>query len=97
MQLQCIFLFCSVVTSSQPVRGVDSCDSTDDSTTTVRVVIESLTQPSRFDELIIGTQIPCTPGASQVNITCTDRIVKGLHVLVHLILLHYMYSKYMYV
>ena len=31
------------------------------------VAIESFTQPSRFDELIIGTQIPCTPGASQVN------------------------------
>ena len=26
----------------------------------------SFTQPSRFDELIVGTQIPCTPGASQV-------------------------------
>ena len=30
------------------------------------MAIESFTQPSRFDELIIGTQIPCTPGASQV-------------------------------
>ena len=27
---------------------------------------ESFTQPSRFDELIIGTQVACTPGASQV-------------------------------
>lgn len=27
----------------------------------------SFTQPSRFDELIIGTQVPCTPGASQVR------------------------------
>ena len=27
----------------------------------------SFTQPSRFDELIIGTQVPCTPGASQVK------------------------------
>ena len=32
------------------------------------MAIESFTQPSRFDELIIGTQIPCTPGASQVYI-----------------------------
>ena len=30
------------------------------------VTVESFTQPSRFDELIIGTQLPCTPGASQV-------------------------------
>ncbi len=31
------------------------------------VAIESFTQPSKFDELIVGTQIPCTPGASQVG------------------------------
>ena len=30
------------------------------------MTLESFTQPSRFDELIIGTQVPCTPGASQV-------------------------------
>ena len=30
------------------------------------VTPESFTQPSRFDELIIGTQVACTPGASQV-------------------------------
>lgn len=54
---------CSEVTSSQPVHhreageGVDSAGA-----------VNSFTQPSRFDELIIGTQIPCTPGASQVSL-----------------------------
>lgn len=51
----------SEVISSQPVPT--STDNTDG----VRVAVESFTQPSRFDELIIGTQIPCTPGASQVS------------------------------
>ena len=26
----------------------------------------SFTQPAKFEELIVGTQVPCTPGASQV-------------------------------
>jgi len=26
----------------------------------------SFTQPVKFEELIVGTQVPCTPGASQV-------------------------------
>ena len=26
----------------------------------------SFTQPTKFEELIVGTQVPCTPGASQV-------------------------------
>lgn len=52
----------STVTSSQPVLR-ESTDSTDDSEG--HALFESLTQPSRFDELIIGTQVPCTPGASQ--------------------------------
>ena len=55
----------STVTSSQPVLR-ESTDSTDDSEG--HALFESLTQPSRFDELIIGTQVPCTPGASQVNV-----------------------------
>ena len=54
----------SVVTSSQPVRG-ESADLTDDNKDG-HALVESLTQPSKFDELIIGTQLPCTPGASQV-------------------------------
>ena len=61
MQLLCSVISFSEVTSSQPActtegaRGVDA-----------TVAMNSFTQPSRFDELIIGTQIPCTPGASQV-------------------------------
>ena len=40
------------------------------------VAVESFTQPVRNDELIIGTQIPCTPGASQVHTaTCTAHIL----------------------
>ena len=58
------------MTSSQPVHfhgnegigeGIDGTDAGH------AVSIESFTQPSRFDELIVGTQIPCTPGASQVS------------------------------
>ena len=59
------FLPSSEVTSSQPVTS-----HLNDTTADMEdggVAIESFTQPSRFDELIIGTQIPCTPGASQVN------------------------------
>ena len=69
-----LFFFCflvhvhvctfSVVTSSQPVRG-ESADLTDGNKDG-HALVESLTQPSKFDELIIGTQLPCTPGASQV-------------------------------
>ena len=56
----------SEVTSSQPVTS-----HLNDTTADMEdggVAIESFTQPSRFDELIIGTQIPCTPGASQVTV-----------------------------
>eukprot|EP00731_Ephydatia_muelleri_P007103 Em0003g1351a len=36
-----------------------------------KVTVESFTQPSTFDEIVLGTQIPCTPGASQpVNAHC---------------------------
>ena len=55
----------SEVTSSQPVNihssgfEVEMVDGA--------AAIESFTQPSRFDELIVGTQVPCTPGASQVG------------------------------
>ena len=28
--------------------------------------MESFTQPSTFDEIVLGTQVSCTPGASQV-------------------------------
>ena len=61
------FYHISEVTSTQPVhchgdegsgKGVDGGHA---------VSVESFTQPSRFDELIVGTQIPCTPGASQVR------------------------------
>lgn len=54
---------CSIVTSSQPATTTDVEPADSNATATV----ESFTQPSRFDELIIGTQIPCTPGASQVR------------------------------
>ncbi len=27
----------------------------------------SFTQPTKFEELLVGTQVPCTPGASQVG------------------------------
>lgn len=59
----------SEVTSSQPVHSHDAGGSCVDGVEGDKnVIIESFTQPSRFDELIIGTQIPCTPGASQVHI-----------------------------
>ena len=51
--------------SSQPTPGEDFTDGCD--AATGGVLVESFTQPSRFDELIIGTQIPCTPGASQAS------------------------------
>ena len=37
----------------------------------VEVTVESFTQPTRYDELVIGTQVPCTPGASQVQVQST--------------------------
>lgn len=53
--------------SSQPVHKSDGDGGNVDSAgARGAVVVESFTQPSRFDELIVGTQIPCTPGASQV-------------------------------
>ena len=50
-----------VVTSSQPVHFGEATISSEAATPPK----ECFTQPSRFDELIIGTQLPCTPGASQ--------------------------------
>ena len=55
----------SEVTSSQPVTAHPRSGSGD--TVDGGVVIESFTQLSRYDELIIGTQVPCTHGASQVR------------------------------
>ena len=62
-----LYFYYSVITSSQPVTGhtIESTDGSND--IQGHSVVESFTQPSRFDELIIGTQIPCTPGASQVS------------------------------
>lgn len=58
----------STVTASQPVSGdVSSAGDANETLESSHSVVESFTQPSRFDELIIGTQIPCTPGASQVS------------------------------
>ena len=54
----------SIVTSSQPVLTGNTVESNNDS---CNAAVESFTQPSRFDELIIGTQVPCTPGGSQVK------------------------------
>ena len=54
----CTYLHPSEATASQPVHRGEGVDGV--------MGVESFTQPSRFDELIIGTQIPCTPGASQV-------------------------------
>ena len=54
--------------SSQPVHKSDTdSDNVDSVGARGAMIVESFTQPSRFDELIIGTQIPCTPGASQVS------------------------------
>ena len=54
--------------SSQPVHKSDiDSGNVDGVGAGGAVVVESFTQPSRFDELIVGTQIPCTPGASQVK------------------------------
>ena len=55
------------MTSSQPVHKSDDGGNVDGVGARGAVIVESFTQPSRFDELIIGTQIPCTPGASQVK------------------------------
>lgn len=32
----------------------------------VEGAVESFTQPTRYDELVISTQVPCTPGATEV-------------------------------
>ena len=50
----------SDVVSSQPVNA--HCE---DVGGDGKVTVESFTQPSTFDEIVLGTQIPCTPGASQ--------------------------------
>ena len=63
----CLSLYhfhCSdMVPSSLPVgrEGVDGGE-------VVGMAVESFTQPSRYDELVISTQVPCTPGASEVNV-----------------------------
>ncbi|XP_019853937.1 PREDICTED: serine/threonine-protein kinase Chk1-like [Amphimedon queenslandica] len=58
----------STVTASQPVSGdASSAADVNETLESSHSVVESFTQPSRFDELIIGTQIPCTPGASQTS------------------------------
>ena len=63
------YLLCySEVTSSQPVGCHGDIGSIEGTDTGHAVAVESFTQPSRFDELIVGTQIPCTPGASQVSV-----------------------------
>lgn len=62
--------YASEVTSSQPVHchgDGGGTEGVDGAAAGGGVAIESFTQPSRFDELIVGTQIPCTPGASQVS------------------------------
>ena len=51
----------SDVVSSQPVNA--HCE---DVGGDGKVTVESFTQPSTFDEIVLGTQKPCTPGASQV-------------------------------
>ena len=61
------FYHISVVTSSQPVHCHGDSGSGESVDAGHAVSVESFTQPSRFDELIVGTQIPCTPGASQVR------------------------------
>ena len=53
--------------SSQPVHTDNVAEGIDGAAIEAGISIESFTQPSKFDELIIGTQIPCTPGASQVS------------------------------
>lgn len=72
----------SEVMSSQPVHKSDG-DGDGGNIDSVgargAVVVESFTQPSRFDELIVGTQIPCTPGASQVKNT-VDREISLLKI-----------------
>lgn len=50
----------SDVVSSQPVNV--HCEGEDRDG---KVMVESFTQPSTFDEIVLGTQISCTPGASQ--------------------------------
>lgn len=63
-----LYLCDSEVVSSQPVHKSDTdVDNVDSVGARGAMIVESFTQPSRFDELIIGTQIPCTPGASQVK------------------------------
>jgi serine/threonine-protein kinase Chk1 len=50
------------VTSSQPAHRHDNSSLVDGDAVSNT---EYFTQPSCFDELIVGTQLPCTPGASQ--------------------------------
>lgn len=37
----------------------------------VAVTVESFTQPTSYDELVISTQVPCTPGATEVYSDCS--------------------------
>ena len=61
------------MTSSQPAPRC--CASTDaggggddvDVADSVQLAVGSFTQPAHYDELVLGTQVPCTPGASQVG------------------------------
>jgi serine/threonine-protein kinase Chk1 len=50
------------VTSSQPAEFSGAAEAPEGAS---HSVVESFTQPSRYEELIVGTQIPCTPGGSQ--------------------------------
>jgi serine/threonine-protein kinase Chk1 len=54
----------SEISSSQP--GPVDRESVDGGE--VEVAVESFTQPSRYDELVISTQVPCTPGATETPV-----------------------------
>ena len=53
----------------------------------VGVAVESFTQPSRYDELVISTQVPCTPGASEVQVHSTPVVYTPDNTTVSIVLL----------
>ena len=72
-------LFSSDVASSQPANI--HCEG-EDVGGDGKVTVESFTQPSTFDEIVLGTQVPCTPGASQVCVCVCVRACTYMYVCV---------------
>ena len=69
MHMCSLFMPHSEISSSLPdPMGCEGVDGNE-----VAAAVESFTQPTRYDELVISTQVPCTPGASEV-LTLTESL-----------------------